>query len=627
MNYHDDCPDFMIENKKNLENQEVGLCSDKDDNQSDEEEKKGLSKTEDTESDFSLFDTGSLLRQLIRDIENQDDKKNDDEDEEEELYEPNDDFLSGLLDFDSQPEPLDPNQYENIELSQLVGIKQVINNVQDSIIPLLKTVLGLKQKVPPVAGVMISGPKGTGKTHLALAIAAQLVKDTEIKVFRVRLGNPVTEDIDFDDIKTIASQLTDNYDAPAILLIDNIPGKSAFGTETMFMKPKIMEALADELMTLAQDVSEPLIFIGTTVDSKDLPADFFDLSLFPLSVNMEYPDASMVWQRLMDVVGLDMVDHGLDRNAKLTVRELKHLLKFALVHAHGSGREQVLQEDIHFAHSLMQAKAQAFGLPSEVPSVTLDSYIGDKTIKIVKEQLLLSIKYSDLAGHYGILPAKGVFITGPMGCGKTHLARCIAGELKWSLVQLNVGSFGSEYLHAHERQLHMMVDEWLGRQEPMVVLMDEVDNLVPLGAGNEDWAARTGNMVLLEIERLLHRQGEPLLVVAATSRPEDVNPALIRSGRLDLRVDIGFPDPRERESLFRLYLGEIGKDLDVSFAVQVAYTPAEIERVAKRTLWHAFVRATKTGSQSPPNEVDLQQAMKQIPPQDKIMHNRGSVSR
>jgi len=342
---------------------------------------------------------------------------------------------------------------------------------------------------------------------------------------------------------------------------------------------------------------------------------------------MKYPEITTVWKHLLDTAGLDSVDLRMDKCTKLTVRRLKHLLKFALVHARSHEHEQISQEDVQYACSLIKASKLGFDLPVEVPSVDLNDFVGENALNIVKEQLLLPIRYSDLAGHYGITSTKGVFITGPMGCGKTHLARCIAGELKWSLVHLNVGNFGSEYMYAHERQLHIMVEDWLGRQEPMVVLMDEVDNLVPLSAAKEDWAARTGNMVLLEIERLLHRKGEPLLVIAATNRPEEVNPALIRSGRLDLRIDLGFPDSEEREALFRLYLGNIGSDLDISSALQQPYTPAEIERVAKRTLWHAFVRATNTGKQSPPNKFDLQKAVKQISPQDKLLYNRGSVNR
>jgi len=638
MNHYDNCSKQITEKDNIPDNPGIAMCADEVDDQDKED---NASVLDQVESDLrDLLGKDPVLRHIIQDLRDDEagliedgigeDNSSDDAVDDSDASSSNEDFdsISDIWDGgpgnDNSIEPLDPENYEGIAFDQLVGIDHVIDKTVNSMIPILKSVLESGRNIPPVAGLMISGPRGTGRTHMSLAIAAELVKDSGMKVFRVDIGDPIVEDVNIDDIKETFNYLADVHKGPAILLIDDIPGRSAFGTDPFFSKTKILEALAGELMKLVQDVQNPLVIIGTTVDPKDLPAEFFDLSLFPLAVKMEYPDVSVVWPRLLATAGVADVDPGLDMNTKLTVRELKHLLKFILLHA---GDVNVKDDDIGFARSLMQAKSQAFDLPAEVPSETLDAYVGEKTIKIVKEQLLLSIEYSKLAAHYGILPAKGVFITGPMGCGKTHLAHCIAGELKWSLVQLNVGSFGSEYLHAHERQLHKMVNDWLGRQEPMVVLMDEVDNLVPLDAGNEDWAARTGNMVLLEIERLLHRKGEPLIVIAATSRPEAVNPALIRSGRLDLRIDIGFPDPREREALFRLYLGDVGRDLDVSAAVRMPYTPAEIERVAKQTLWHAFVHATQTGKQSPPNEVDLQNAIKQIPPQDKLLHNRGSVSR
>ncbi len=589
------------------------MCSDGND-----EEKTGIEQS----------DVMDEIEDLINDI----DMDRIDMDDDSDPVSAMDDFLDTLHGMwrdvmEDGTIPLSKDDYIDITFDQIIGLDRVIERVQNEIIPFFKAVLELESSVPRVAGLMISGPRHTGKSHIALAIIRELALHHDVTVFRVQLSDGSTDDIDTGTLDEVFKQLQEKETGPAILLLENIPGKSSFNAETLMMKSGVLDDLADDLMEMVEQVPGPLLMIGTTTDLKDLPAGLFDLSLFPLNIRTRYPDIMATWRRIMEDAGLEPITTGLDRSSKLTVRQVKHLLKFAMIHARIDGRSTLQEGDIRYARSLLKAKEQVFDVPVEVPKVDLNSFVGHKAVKVVREQLLLPIRYSDLAQHYGIPPAKGVFITGPMGCGKTHLARCIAGELKWSLVHLNVGSFGSEYLHAHERQLHMMVNDWLGRQEPMVVLMDEVDNLVPLEASKEDWAARTGNMVLLEIERLLHRKGEPLLVVAATSRPEDVNPALIRAGRLDLRIDLGFPDEQEREALFRLYLGEIGKDLDISAAVQQPYTPAEIERVSKRTLWQAFVRATKTGIQSPPSEVDLQQAMRQVPPQDKVLHNRGSVSR
>ncbi len=624
---HNDCKE---------ESRILSLCSDQSDSDDEKNEEQGLLKIDDPDEDNQLEseddeDEDEELDRLMHDLfgdrlsdEYDEDSEEDDEDFEE--------FLEHLLedlDEDSD-EKMDLEDYKELTLDRLKGMDSVINKLKKDIIPLAEKVLEVEDiDIPRNIGILIVGPKGTAKRHLAFSIINELRKTAEFDVYEFDVSNIKNNSEVLSSLKRLIKVRKDGEEdeeekRPIAVVVRDIPQIESM--ENLFSDNSSLNELADILMRLMNErMDVPLVLIGTTVSKSNLPPELLSISIFPLIVETKFPSISETWKELAKDAGIQTVDFPQDVNITLGVEDVKHMLKLSYLKAKQEGRDKISKEDIYYSITIARDREGAFNLPVEVPNVTLSDFVGEKTLETVRNQLLLPLKYPQLASRYGIKLVRGVFVTGPMGCGKTHLARCIAGELKWPLVQLNVGSFGSEYLHAHERQLHMMVEEWLRRSDPMVVLMDEVDNLVPLEASREDWAARTGNMVLLEIERLLNREGAPLIVIAATSRPDEVNPALIRSGRLDLRIDLGFPNIEERERLFKLYLGEIGKELDVSDAAKLPYTPAEIKKIAERTLWVAFVRATKQGRATPPNQLDLQVALNQIPPHDRTLHHRGTV--
>jgi len=187
-----------------------------------------------------------------------------------------------------------------------------------------------------------------------------------------------------------------------------------------------------------------------------------------------------------------------------------------------------------------------------VPKVTYQDIGGlDPIIALLREAVELPIKLPQLFAHLGISPHRGVLLYGPSGTGKTLLAKALANECEAHFLLVNGPELISKWHGETEANLRRIFDE-ARRLAPSVILFDEIDALTPArDAVTHNFEAVQVSQLLALMDGLVERGN--VVVIGTTNRPNSVDPALRRPGRLDLQLKVGLPNATAREAILRIH--------------------------------------------------------------------------
>lgn len=144
---------------------------------------------------------------------------------------------------------------------------------------------------------------------------------------------------------------------------------------------------------------------------------------------------------------------------------------------------------------------------------------------------------------------------GPPGTGKTFITKKLAEELGCGFISKNMGEFGSSYLHQTTKNIKdfFTAAKKAAENEAIILFLDEIDSLVSARTNNVD--ANKAEEVSQFLQEFNSLEDCPnLIVIAATNRPDHLDPAILRSGRLDKKVYLGPPDDIARKALFQMYI-------------------------------------------------------------------------
>jgi transitional endoplasmic reticulum ATPase len=194
----------------------------------------------------------------------------------------------------------------------------------------------------------------------------------------------------------------------------------------------------------------------------------------------------------------------------------------------------------------------------------------------VKQELIESVEwpltYARLFRHMGATPPKGILLYGPPGTGKTMLAKAVATESQANFISIKGPEFLSKWVGESEKAVRETFRR--ARQAaPSVVFLDEIDSIAPTRGGSTSDShvtERVISQILTELDGL-----EPLnsvIVIAATNRPDIIDPALLRPGRFDRLIEVGLPDEKARLDILKVHTE--GKPLAEDI---------NLEEIAKRT--------------------------------------------
>jgi cell division protease FtsH len=230
--------------------------------------------------------------------------------------------------------------------------------------------------------------------------------------------------------------------------------------------------------------------------------------------------------------------------------------------------------------ALSFGRSKAKRLTDNVPKVTFDDVAGVDEAKQELQEIVEFLKNAKKFQALGAKIPKGVLLLGPPGCGKTMLARAIAGEAGVPFFHISGSDFVEMFVGVGASRVRDLFDTAKSNR-PSLIFIDEIDAVgrqrgAGLGGGHDE-REQTLNQLLVEMDGFDPNAG--VIMIAATNRPDVLDPALLRPGRFDRRVVVDAPDARGRREIFRVHLR--GKPLE--FDTSEAEREKVLDTLAKLT--------------------------------------------
>jgi transitional endoplasmic reticulum ATPase len=412
-------------------------------------------------------------------------------------------------------------------------------------------------------GVLISGPSGSGKSALVRAVAAQV----GARVFPVWSPELAALTNDAAAIRLRGLARDARAAGPAVLLFSDV------------------EALAprDEpgpLATVFHQLIEETVRAGVAVvcttsrpESVDRTLRAPDLLAVQLAVPL--PDAAMrreqlsVLTRGMPLAEDVRLDDVAGRTPGFVAADLGGLAREAGVRAALRQKDAesptVTMADFEAALDVVRPTSMADST-LEVAAVTLDD-VGDmvEVKQVLTESVLWPLTYPDTFARLGVSPPRGVLLYGPPGCGKTYLVKAIAGTGKANVLSVKGAELLSKWVGDSERAVRELFRR-AREAAPTLVFLDEVDALAPpRGQGNDGGTTdRVVAALLTELDGVEELRN--VVVIGATNRPDLIDPALLRPGRLERLVYVPPPDGDARTAILRAAAKAVPLDPAVDLA-------------------------------------------------------------
>lgn len=253
------------------------------------------------------------------------------------------------------------------------------------------------------------------------------------------------------------------------------------------------------------------------------------------------------------------------------------VLYFMLRSAQGQGNQ---------ALSFGKSRARLYG--NEKGKVTFKEIAGSAEAKQDLEEVVEFLKFPKKFAGMGARIPKGVLLVGPPGTGKTMLARAVAGEANVPFFSISGSEFVEMFVGVGASRVRDLFAK-AKKNAPCIIFVDEIDAVgrrrgSGMGGGHDE-REQTLNQILVEMDGF--EQGENVIVLAATNRADVLDPALLRPGRFDRRVNIGLPDRKDREAILKVHFTKKpvakGVDLDALAAKAAGSSGADLANIANES--------------------------------------------
>lgn len=481
----------------------------------------------------------------------------------------------------------------HVNLADLGGVDNVIQQLEDLVVlPLLKPDIYVTSKIQPPRGVLLHGPPGCGKTMIANAFAA------ELSVPFIALSAPsIVSGMSGESEKALRDHFEEAKKmAPCLIFIDEI---DAITPKRESAQREMEKRIVAQLLTCMDDLAlektggKAVIVLAATNRPDSLDPALRRGGRFDKEINLGVPNEavreqilraltrqmvladSLDFQRLAKAtpgfVGADLNDlvstagsaaikryletlktqsnemqiDGEEAAASEVVLELRRLVKRATEPAVTEVTAiSVTNADFLTALPKIQPSALREGFAT-IPGTTFAD-VG--ALRPVREELLSAIvdpiRSPEKYERVGITAPSGVLLWGPPGCGKTLLAKAVANESKANFISVKGPELLNKYVGESERAVRQVFVR-ARSSIPCVIFFDELDALVPKrDDALSESSARVVNTLLTELDGLSNRQG--IYVIAATNRPDIIDPAMLRPGRLETLLFVDLPGEAER---------------------------------------------------------------------------------
>ncbi len=433
-----------------------------------------------------------------------------------------------------------PRAIPRIAYEDIGGLRPVIQKVREMIeLPLRHPELFERLGVEAPKGVLLHGPPGTGKTLLAKAVASE----TNANFYSI--GGPEIMSKFYGEseerLREIFKEAQEN--APSIIFIDEIDSIAPKREE---VTGEVEKRVVSQLLSVMDGLQSrgKVVVIGATNRINSL-----DPALRPEDVDLK---------KLADVthgfVGADL--EALAKEA--AIRALRRILPEINLEAENIPVEvlnKIIVKMSDFQEALKEVEPSAMReVLVEVPDIKWEDIGGLEGVKEeLREAIEWPLRYPELFAQMNAVPPKGLLLYGPPGTGKTLLAKAAANESEANFISVKGPELLNKFVGESEKAVREIFRK--ARQaSPCIIFFDEVDSVAPVrgsSAGDSNVTERVISQFLTEMDGLEELRN--VVIIAATNRPDIVDPALLRPGRFDRMLLVPPPDLEARKQIFRIH--------------------------------------------------------------------------
>ena len=536
---------------------------------------------------------------------------------------------------------IDHSPPTHVNLDDLGGVDHVIKQLEDLIVlPFFRPEIYIISRIQPTRGLLLHGPPGCGKTMIANAFAA------ELGVPFISLSAPsIVSGMSGESEKALREHFEEAKKmAPCLVFLDEI---DAITPKRESAQREMEKRIVAQLLTCMDDLAlektggkavvvlaatnrpdalDPALRRGGRFDKEInlgvpneavreqilraltrqmvLSEDFnFGLlaKLTPGFVGADLSDlvstaGSAAIKRFLDTLKTESNEMDIDEDAvppSATVSELRRLIKRAKVPTQAELTTiSITINDFLTAIPKIQPSSKREGFAT-IPDTTWAD-IG--ALRPVREELLTAIvepiRNPEKYKRVGITAPTGVLLWGPPGCGKTLLAKAVANESRANFISVKGPELLNKYVGESERAVRQVFVR-ARSSIPCVIFFDELDALVPKRDDTlSESSARVVNTLLTELDGLSNRQG--IYVIAATNRPDIIDEAMLRPGRLETLLFVDLPEAAERVEI----LQTLSRNLSIPYSDEIAnvargcegFSGADLESLLRRAGYAAIKR-------------------------------------
>ncbi|MFX1335882.1 MAG: CDC48 family AAA ATPase [Promethearchaeota archaeon] len=471
--------------------------------------------------------------------------------------------------------------FQRIRYEDIGGLNDEIQKVREMIeLPMRHPELFKRLGITPPRGVLLHGPPGTGKTLLAKAVA------TETESHFISVSGPEFMSKFYGESEQRIRQFFEEAkeNAPSIIFIDEIDSIAPKRSE---VTGEVERRVVAQLLSNMDGLSDrgDVVVIGATNRLNALDPALRRGGRFDREIEIGIPNKpgreeillihtrGMPLAKDVNLEYLSEVTHG------FVGADLEQLVKEAAMNSLRKVipkldlEEDTIPADIlsglevsqnDFNEALLGIQPSALReVFVEVPNIGWDDVGGLLAEKQeIRQSIELPLKHPKFFSHMGAKQPKGILLYGPPGTGKTLLAKAVAHETQANFISIKGPELLSKWVGESEKGIREVFRK--ARQAaPCIIFFDEIDSIAPVRGKSFDSGVteRMISQFLTELDGLEELKG--VVVIAATNRPDMIDPALLRSGRFDKLIGIGLPDLPARLEILRIHTKEVPLAADV----------------------------------------------------------------
>jgi transitional endoplasmic reticulum ATPase len=468
-------------------------------------------------------------------------------------------------------------------------------------------------------GILLHGPPGVGKTYVAEAIAGEY----ELNLIHVSTG---------DLVGSLVGQSAQNIEKAFDTALANLPCLLFFDEFDSVAQRRDNTADQESRRTVNQLLTSleahrderRLLVMAATNSIEHLDPAVIRPGRFDRHIRIDLPDAgarkAIFETELDDRPAADAIDLDelVRRTEGMTPAAIAKIVDTAALEVFREAAESGRRLELDTGHLLAAIEPYGGQDRPMIEHWTWDSLILPTAIKRQLRQLQAVIEDPESARRFGVEPPTGLLLAGPPGTGKTTVAKVLAAQARCSFYPISGADVISKWVGESERNIRQ-VFERARENRPSIVFIDEIDAIA--GRRGESLGTHDShvNQLLAEIDGVAGQRG--VFVIGATNRPDQLDPALLRGGRLSRTIILGLPDEAARLAILRLHttrMPTVGVRLEEIAHATDGMSPADLRSVAQEAALAAMARDPSAPTPAVAHNDFLEAIARLTPQQDAI---------